>query len=262
MSLAKTLYDIVLTPDFDFKIAWAKQLTSHPVETIPPLPQNELPFLKTPSRPANFTVVPPRLVPKRDFRDLENRKNFLHAIANIELLAIELPALCLLRFGSADLEFVASQLKIIAEEAYHFELLRGRLRDMGCEFGSVPVHHGLWDWAWRCESELDHQIIIPCYLEARGLDVTPDFVAKFKELGDGKTAKILQLILDEEIGHVRQGMDYLKRAALGQGFTPDAVFESVLRKFFGDKLRSKVKLNPEIRTLAGFSQEQIALLAS
>lgn len=262
MDFSDHLYNIVLTPDFDFKIAWAKNLTTLPAIALPPLASNRIPSLKIPSRPANFTIVPPRLVPKRDFRDEQNRKHFLHAIANIELLAIELPALCLLRFGSVDPEFVSAQLKVIAEEAYHFELLRDRLREMDCEFGSVPVHHGLWDWAWRCDSELDHQVIIPCYLEARGLDVTPEFVRQFRELDDDKTANILKLILDEEIGHVRQGMEYLKRAAVGSGVTPDALFESVLRKFFGDKLRSKVRLNPEIRARAGFSPEQIALLAS
>jgi uncharacterized ferritin-like protein (DUF455 family) len=262
MDLSRYLYNVVLTPDFDVKIDMAKKLTTLESERLAPLPANQSVFLKMPGRPDSHRVVPPRLVPKRNFRDEQSRKHFLHAIANIELLAIELPALCLLRFGSEDEAFVATQLKIIAEEAYHFELLRERLGEMGCEFGSIPVHHGLWEWAWRCESELEHQILIPCYLEARGLDVTPEFIREFQKLGDQKTARILSLILDEEVLHVRHGLTYLSKRAEERDQSTNDMFEAVLRRFFGDKLRSKVPLNPQMRTLAGFSREQIALLAS
>lgn len=258
--MQKHLNQLLATRDFDEKIARGKAMVSLAAQPVTAFISDDLKPFATPSRPDGFCVVAPRNVPKRDFSDTANRVNFLHAIANIELLAIELPALCLARFGSDDADFIATQLKIIAEEARHFELLRDRLRALGCEFGTIPVHHGLWDWAWRCTSELEHQVIIPCYLEARGLDVTPEFVIKLRDAGDAPSATIMQIIVDEEVGHVRAGMDYLHRTALKQGTCADALFEQVLRSFFGDRLKSKVPLNPKIRKLAGFSEAQIGLL--
>lgn len=260
--LNELLKKIVMTTDLNEKIRIGKSLTALRADVISAADAETLNTLKSPGRPAGFTVVPPREVPKRNFQDLESRLNFLHAIANIELLAVELPALCLMRFGSDDVAFVSDQMRIIAEEAYHFELLKDRLADFGCEFGSLPVHHGLWDHAWRCDSELEHQILIPCYLEARGLDVTPEFARKFETLGDQRTARIMRLILTEEISHVRQGMRYLAIKAAERNESADHVFEKTLRGFFGDKLKSKIPLHHENRALAGFTPNQINLLAS
>jgi uncharacterized ferritin-like protein (DUF455 family) len=261
MPLPDILFQLITTSSFDEKIHLGQSLAAHAAETLAPLDSDKLQTLKSPGRPAHFSIVPPRKVPKRNMADLQSRIHFLHAIANIELLAIELPALCLLRFGCADSHLVADELKIISEEANHFDLLRARLKDFGCDFGTVAVHHGLWDYAWQCDSELEHQILIPCYLEARGLDVTPEFVQKFKDLGDEKTASIMQLILTEEIRHVRHGIHYLEKTATALGTTKEDVFEKTLKKFFGDKLKSKVPLNKTYRAEAGFSEEQMRILS-
>jgi len=254
------LFNIITNTDFDKKILLAKSLSKKNPIQIDALDKDSLKKLRMPGRPTHFKIVPPKKVPKRNFQDSNNRLNFLHAIANIELLAIELPALCLLRFGSQDLGFIQTQLQIIQEEAHHFELLKDRLQGFNCPFGSLPVHHGLWDYAWRCASELEHQILIPCYLEARGLDVSPTFIKNFIEIGDQKTATIMQLILDEEIIHVKHGNHYLKKKSQELNSTPDDLFEKILTHFFGNKLKSKVAINEYYRKQAGFSDKQIQLI--
>lgn len=259
-SLQEALSQIILSTDLSQKISLAQSLSSFPVQKLEVFAQVDL--FKKPGRPDDFLVVSARKVPKRSFQDLQGRAQFLHAIANIELFAIELPALCLLRFGSDDLDFIAEQIQIIKEEAKHFYLLSERLTEMGFAFGSFPVHYGLWDYAWKCSSELEHQIIIPCYLEARGLDVTPGFIQKFKDIQDEKSAAIMQLIYEEEIGHVESGQQYLQNQAQKVSLSSDELFERTLRKFFQDKIKSKVPLNVEGRKQAGFTTQQLKLLSS
>lgn len=255
------LFKIIASTDLDQKISASLTLANSEPEIILPCDELTLETLRSPGRPEGFKVVLPRNVPtRRNLKDEKQRAHFLHAIANIELLAIELPLLCLLRFGSSNLGFIKTQLKIVAEEALHFQMLRNRLRNWGCEFGTVPVHHGLWDYAWKCKNELEHQIIIPCYLEARGLDVTPQFVKNFRELGDDKTADILQRIIDDEIGHVRHGMDYLKSKETELGLNADQIFEDTLKQFFQEKYKSKIKLDEILRRKAGFSEKQLQIL--
>ncbi len=257
LSLAEKLYALIREPDFTKKIARAQSLGPNQAEPVAALSPERLHLLKIPGRPNFFNLAAPREVAKRGFHDKDARIAFWHAIANIELLAIELPALCLLRFGANDPAFIQSQLKILAEEAYHFSLLQNKLTELGCTFGTLPSHNGLWDYAWKCENELEHQILIPCYLEARGLEATPEFIQKFKSLNDPKSAEILEIIERDEIQHVLAGQKYLAQKASEQNTTPDTLFQNTLTKFFGDKVKSKIKVHRENRLKAGFSEEMI-----
>ena len=256
--LSNLLFSIIKETDLNQKIAKAKTLADLEAEAI--APHADVLDLKHPGRPEDFKVEDARQLGKRGFSDLKARATFLHAIANIELLAIELPALCLLRFGSDDLKYIKRQMAIIAEEAKHFSMLKDRLEVMDCEFGSLPVHNGLWDFAWRCENEIEHQIVIPCYLEARGLDVCPEFVKKFDNIGDEASSKIIQIILRDEIGHVKAGLDYLQDKSKELGVSSDELFTKTLSRFFDDKLKSKHRLNLHARREAGFSEKKLRSL--
>lgn len=251
---------MVCSRDFSEKISLGRACLNLQAQEIAPRAEHDCEILKKPGRPDSFQIVSPREVPKRNFSDAQSRAHFLHALANIELLAIELPALCLLRFGSRNLSFIQRQLQIISEEAMHFSLLQNRLQALGFDFGTLPCHNGLWDYAWRCQNELEHQIVIPCYLEARGLDVTPNFIKKFKDIGDEDSAQAIQIILKDEIGHVQAGQDYLESQAQLLNSTPDELFTSTLQRFFSDQIKSKVKLNKEYRREAGFSENMLKLL--
>lgn len=257
MNLKNDLIDLIKEENFDQKIIRAKQLSDYLNQDhidLESISSEEFLQIKEPGRPENYQVLSPRKVPiRRNLKDIEQRVNFLHAIANIELLAIELPALGFLRFGCQDHDLIISQIEVIIEEAHHFELLKKRLKELNCDYGSIPVHHGLWDFALRCESELEHQILIPCFLEARGLDVCPDFVKQFQEINDQDSAQILQLILDEEIIHVRKGIEYLNKKSLELNLTPEELFDQVLKTKMGSQRISKIPINYDYRHQAGFS---------
>lgn len=259
-NIRSILSQIITEPDLDQKILLANSLSDFTAEPITKIDEKDLVAFKKPGRPEHICITHPRKVPKRNINDAKNRAHLLHALANIELLAIELPALCLLRFGSNDLSFIQNQMQIITEEARHFGLLKNRLNQLDVPFGSVPIHMGLWDHAWRCDSELEHQIAIPCYLEARGLDVCPEFVCDLKRVGDDASAEILQIILDDEIKHVKSGMTYLKHKSTELHESEDTLFESILSRVFSANLKSKIKVNRNYRTLAGFTEHQLRLI--
>lgn len=259
--LSQDLRTLILTTNLDEKLSLGFALKNFAAVAITPLSPTECVSFKSPGRPENFSVVSPRAVPKRNFQDPQARIHFLHAIANIELLAIELPALCLLRFGANDLAYIQRQLDIIAEEALHFSLLQKRLQAMDTDFGTLPCHNGLWDYAWQCANALEHQIVIPCYLEARGLDVTPGFIEKFKAIGDDESAAVMQTILTDEIQHVLTGQEYLQKQAARLQITADELFEQTLNRFFDGKIKSKVPLNHANRIQAGFSEEMMATIS-
>ena len=52
---------------------------------------------------------------------------------------------------------------------------------------------------------LHRMAMIPRVMEARGIDVTPGMIKRFRRVGDQETVEILELILREEIGHVKAG---------------------------------------------------------
>lgn len=257
---ANPLLDLLTESNLSEKIRKGLSFKDLPAFVCEPLSTSQSDLWQKPGREAGFQVVKPTAVPKRNFQDKENRIAFLHAIANIELLAIELPALCLLRFGSEDLDFIKRQFEIIAEEAYHFSLLSDRLQALGSHFGALPVHHGLWDQALKCKNELEHQVIIPCYLEARGLDVSPEFITKLEAAGDNESADVLRIILRDEIEHVRAGQVYLQKQAETHNTTADDLFKQTLTGFFGDQVKSRIPIHRENRLKAGFSEQMLDVL--
>ena len=90
-------------------------------------------------------------------------------------------------------------------EAKHFILLSERLESLESFYGALPAHDGLWEVAvatQRFGRQIGHR---PLVLEARGLDVTPQLIDKMKSVGDEVSAEILQVIMEDEVGHVATG---------------------------------------------------------
>jgi uncharacterized ferritin-like protein (DUF455 family) len=101
-----------------------------------------------------------------------------------------------------------------ADEAMHFALLDRRLRALGSFYGDLPAHDGLWEAAEAtAEDVLGRLAVVPMVLEARGLDVTPETVARLEAAGDVRSAAILNRIYRDEIRHVGVGPSGSKRPA-------------------------------------------------
>jgi uncharacterized ferritin-like protein (DUF455 family) len=207
-----------------------------------------------PGRPDRPELKPPRDMKKRcNFGSSNGRVALLHALAHIELNAIDLAWDMIARFAAPDLprEFFDDWLGVAAEETEHFALLAERLTEFGCAYGALPAHDGLWEAAAATSHDLIARLaVVPLVLEARGLDVTPDMIGRLQRVGDDNSAAILTRIYRDEIGHVAVGMRWFARVCAAQGLDPETAFHVRVRRYFSGLL--KAPFNREARDMAGF----------
>ena len=129
---------------------------------------------RRPARPERPQLLPPKMMPRRrNFGSPTGRIALLHAIAHIEVNALDLGWDIVARFRGERLprEFFADWAGVAADEARHFEWLSARLADLGRRYGDLPAHDGLWEAAAATAHDLIARLaVVPLVLEARGLD--------------------------------------------------------------------------------------------
>ena len=210
-----------------------------------------------PLRPARLdrpVLGPPRDMPRRrNFGSPAGRLALLHALAHIELNAIDLAWDLVARFSDAGLPraFFDDWVTVAAEEAEHFSLLSGRLDALGGGYGALPAHDGLWEAAAVTAHDLIARLaVVPLVLEARGLDVTPEMIQRLERAGDGESAAVLARVYRDEVGHVAVGVRWFDRLCHERSLDPEAAFHDRVRRYFSRAL--KPPFNREARDRAGF----------
>jgi uncharacterized ferritin-like protein (DUF455 family) len=212
-----------------------------------------------PGIPQRVSLVHPFDVPKRKISTDRGKRAFIHAIAHIEFNAINLAWDCVWRFRGMPRGFYDDWVHVAAEETEHFALLSQRLSEVDCDYGDLPAHNGLWEMAEKTSDDLTARMaMVPRYLEARGLDVTPGMIARMDKLGDTRSAEILRIIYEQEIGHVEIGTRWFRWACARQGVDADERFAELLDHFL--KGRVKGPFNLGARRAAGFSEAELAQL--
>jgi uncharacterized ferritin-like protein (DUF455 family) len=206
-----------------------------------------------PARPERPLLLAPKEMPKRKAGgNAAKRTALLHALAHIELNAIDLAWDLIARFGRPEMPraFFDDWVKVANEEALHFELLSARLQELGAAYGDLPAHDGLWEAATGTAHDLLARLaIVPLVLEARGLDVTPATVADMSRAGDETSAALLERIYHDEIGHVAAGMRWYEHFARKAGHDPQLHWQALLRQHFRGVL--KPPFNDTARAAAG-----------
>jgi uncharacterized ferritin-like protein (DUF455 family) len=94
-------------------------------------------------------------------------------------------------------------------------------------------------------------------MEARGLDVTPGMIERFRQFDDAPAAEILEVIYRDEVGHVRIGNYWYRESCARQGLEPVSTFCGLIEEYLGEGLRGP--FNWSARIEAGF--ESCELLA-
>lgn len=213
-----------------------------------------------PGRPARPELVAPEVVPQRRPGSREGHAALLHAIAHIEFNAINLALDCVHRYRSFPSEFHLGWAEVAAEEAYHFGLVRDRLRALGADYGDFPAHDGLWAMACRTAADpLARMALVPRVLEARGLDATPPIMRKLERIGDAESVAVLQIILRDEIGHVALGDRWFRGLCAARGLEPERTYLELIDSF--DAPWPRPPLHESARLAAGFSAAELAALA-
>lgn len=209
-----------------------------------------------PGAPLKPHIVPPRLVEKRSASSEHGKLIFIHALAHIEFSAINLALDIIWRFKDLPDQFYVDWLQIAYEEHIHFNLLNDYLKKFSLMYGSFNAHNSLWEMAERTSHDLIHRLaMIPKTMEARGLDVTPPIIEKFKQQKDDDVAAILEIIYEEEIRHVSIGNIWYRWACEAKKIGPHETYKNLL-KVYDIELNYK-KLNKEARYKAGFLKEEL-----
>src|SRR3546814_14758241 len=94
------------------------------------------------------------------------------------------------------------------------------------------------DWSSDvCSSDLLARLaVVPLVLEARGLDVTPAMIDKLLKVEDHESAAALQVIYQDEIGHVAIGKRWFDHLFARRGLAARATWQAPVRRHFKDQV--------------------------
>lgn len=209
-----------------------------------------------PGRPARPVLVPPRLVGRRSMATLEGRAMLVHALVHIEFNAINLALDAIWRFPDMPVQYYTDWLRVATEEATHFSMLAAHLQVLGYQYGDFPAHDSLWEMVEKTRDDvLARMALVPRTLEARGLDAIPPLRAKIAHAGDLAAAKILDVILEEEVGHVEIGNRWYRFLCEQRGLEPGATYDELATRHKAPVLKGP--FNIEARRLAGFTETEL-----
>jgi len=223
----------------------------------------DAPMPDDPPRPERPELLSPNRMPKRGRAGSERaRLAMLHALAHIEYVAIDLAFDCAGRFGEGmPRAFVDDWLGVGADEAMHFVLLDRRLRSLGSGYGALPAHAGLWEAADKTRDDLAARLaVVPMALEARGLDVTPATVERFRAAGDERSARILTRIYMDEIRHVSMGTKWFESCCTSGQQPPAELWRTLISRHLGGAV--KPPFNDSARAQAGLTRDYYGTLAA
>jgi uncharacterized ferritin-like protein (DUF455 family) len=218
-----------------------------------------------PGRPTDLKFAPRRTAPAMPrgdaLRDPKKRAVAHHILANHELQALEVMAFVLLAFPEAPSEFRNGLVDIMRDEQRHTRLHIERASELGLRFGELPVNGYIWAKAQSFQSVLDYLAGLPLTFESRNLDHTLEFETFFERAVDARSAAILRTIHRDEIGHVRFGMEWLRRLKSPEQSDWDAYRAHLhwpvrAEKSIGDELHRAPRLK------AGMTEDFIDQLAA
>ncbi len=189
----------------------------------------------------------------------EGRATLLHALTHIELNAIDLACDICWRFPDMPELFYRQWWNVAYEEALHFQLLRDHLASLGYAYGDFPAHDALWRMADRTKDDLLARIaLVPRTAEARGLDASLPIKNKLVGAGDLRAGEILDVILRDEIGHVKVGNHWFRALCAERGLDPVITYAELAEKYQAPKLRGP--FNMDARRAAGFEEDELQAL--
>lgn len=256
LAYADALLQVINAPDAPEKAAILATVQAPEPETTwdpPPLPQ-------LPGRPAHYRISakPPRR--RRGLDDVTGRCQFLLAIHHIELSAIDLACVLCLRGSGMPRAFHEDFLQVAREECEHAILLDDLLSGRGHPPGSRAVHMRLWEAALACRDLGEQLVVIPRFLEARGLDVTAELLPRIEPL-DPEAHRILTRIYEDERSHVSAGTRWHQWWCDHRGIPRPEHFIDRAGDHFADQIPSPQALDEAGRRAAGFLTPELDFLA-
>lgn len=255
LSLSEMAVDVLTTSDGREKTAKSRR---HAADWFAAREAGETPEIgravppMQPSRPARPELLDPRQMPKRKPGTPQGRIAMLHAVAHIELNAVDLHWDIIARFSDIPMPvgYYDDWVKAADEESKHFNLMCDCLEAAGSHYGALPAHAGMWRAAEdTAEDFMGRLAVVPMVLEARGLDVTPGMIALFTKAGDAQAVAALETIYAEEVHHVAYGSKWFHFLCGRHEMDPKLAFHDLVGRYFHSSL--KPPFNEEKRAEAG-----------
>lgn len=284
-TLVEAALRVLNTTDPFEKASLGDEVANKWLQGIITRPYDEFLHLPVPDRPARLAdvkLVSPSDMPKLGKAgSLQSRQAIVHSLVHTESWAIDLSWDIIARFGrqeSMPIDFFTDFVKVAQDEGRHFTLLAARLKELGSFYGALPAHDGLWDSAIATSKDLLARLAVEhCVHEARGLDVLPTTISRFRKGGDKKTADLLETIVyPEEITHCGAGVKWFRYVCSRSknllmcsnrdeilGDMEDEViqkFHATVKDFFRGPL--KPPFNEPARRAAGFGPDWYEPLAA
>lgn len=152
-----------------------------------------------------------KLPPFHDHRDPHKRAVCLHRFAGHELLAVEIMAQALLAFPDAPKHFRRGVANTLREEQEHVRLYLSRMEAFGLKFGDLPLYKHFWAYVPHLTCPIRYVSVMSLTFEMANLDFAPMYGKSFERVGDTESAALMKQIYEDEIQHVRFGMNWLKK---------------------------------------------------
>jgi len=218
-------------------------------------------LLNQPGRLNKPEIISPRDLPRRRLGSVEGKGAMIHALAHIELTAVNLAWDSVYRYRGMPRDYYDDWVIAAGEEARHFFALREQLRELGFDYGDFPAHEELWQMAVSTADDLMHRMgVVHRVFEARALDVVPRTMKKFDNVGDKAMVDVLTMIANDEVGHVSAATRWFRYRCEQEGLEPDSTFFKLVKQYIHSPLKGPFNL--EIRSRAGFSENELAQLQS
>ena len=215
-----------------------------------------------PGRPERPVLLRHNELARRSPATPQGRAILVHAIAHIELNAINLALDAVWRFDGMPRDYYLDWMRVAGEEALHFRLLRNHLRSQGYDYGDFPAHQGLWAMCEKTQHDvLARMALVPRTLEARGLDATPQIQAKLRQVGTADAlaaVHILDTILHDEVGHVAIGNHWYRWLCAREGKDPETHYGALVVQYEAPRLNPP--FNEAARRNAGFTDAELVWL--
>lgn len=205
-----------------------------------------------------------------------SQRDMLHRECNQEILSLEIAAQTLVDFPDAAWDLRLDFARQCWDETRHADLRYRRLRELGGYKGEFPIINQEWGVVCMLDSVPARLAVQNRTFEAGSLDGLPVAIESWRDIGDDRTAEIIETILADEILHVRFANAWLKRLAkedprvLLKVAAAMQQVESVIAALSprsGDRsvdgvdlvtVKRDVRTNADDRRAAGFTDEEIA----
>jgi uncharacterized ferritin-like protein (DUF455 family) len=166
-------------------------------------------------------------------------------------------AWAILAFPETPPAFRRGLLGVLMDEVRHMQTYAAYLSEAGAPFGGEPVRDWFWERVPGVQEAAGFVAVMSLGLEGGNLDHAERFARRFREAGDEDGARMLEVVGEEEIRHVRLGVHWFREFTGGLDF---GAWRRALPAPLTPTVMRGRPMNRASRALAGLPPEFLAAL--